>query len=100
MKKYFQMQFFTLCHQILPILTIGANIGSCPRTTLPLPHGLFHFAPLSRLATPRWALAIVFLFLIICGHFDHGCLESSAGSHCVYLQRRGKTHEMFIPDQS
>ena len=29
-------------------------------------------------------------FFTICGHFDHGCLESSARSHCVYLQRRGK----------
>ena len=56
------MQFFTLCHQILPILTIGANIGSCPRTTLLLPHALFHFALLSRLATSRWALAIFFFF--------------------------------------
>ena len=56
--------------------------------------GFFLFAPLSRLATSRWAPAIVFFFFIICGHFDHGCLESSAGSHCVYLQRRGKTHEM------
>ena len=34
------MQFFTFCHQILSIRTISANIGSCPRTTLPLPHGL------------------------------------------------------------
>ena len=25
------------CHQILSILTIAANIGSCPRTTLPSP---------------------------------------------------------------
>ena len=42
------MRFFIFCHQILSILTIDANIGSCPRTTLPLPHGLFHFAPLLR----------------------------------------------------
>ena len=34
------MQFFTFCRQILSIRTISANIGSCPRTTLPLPHGL------------------------------------------------------------
>ena len=36
-KKYFQMRLFTFCHQILSILTIGANIGSCP-SMLP-----FHF---------------------------------------------------------
>ena len=59
------MQFFTLCHQILSILTIHANIGSCPRTTLPLPHGLFHFAPFSRLATSRWVLAIFFFFFFL-----------------------------------
>ena len=68
------MRFFTFCYQILSILTIGANIGSCPRTTLPLPHGFFHFAPLSREATSHWARAIV--FFIICGHFDHGCRAS------------------------
>ena len=54
--------------------TIGANIGSCPRTTLPLPHGFFHLASLSRSATSHWARAIV--FFIICGHFDHGCRAS------------------------
>ena len=94
------MRLFTFCHQILSILTIGANIGSCPRTTPPSPTAFFHFAPLSRVATSFWARAIVF---IICGHFDHGCLESPARSHCVYmyLQRRGKTrNEMVIPDQS
>ena len=63
--KNFQMRFFTFCYQILSILTIGANIGSCPRTTLPLPHGFFHFAPLSRVATSHWARAIVFLSLVV-----------------------------------
>ena len=35
-KNCFQMWFFTFCHQILSILSIGANIGSCSRTTLQL----------------------------------------------------------------
>ena len=61
--KNFQMRFFTFCYQILSISTIGANIGSCPRTTLPLPHGFFHLAPLSRVATSHWARAIVFYHL-------------------------------------
>ena len=73
--KNFQMRFFTFCYQILSILTIGADIGSCPRTTLPLPHAFFHFAPLSSVATSHWARAIVFLSLS--GHFDHGCRASS-----------------------
>ena len=61
--KNFQMRFFTFCYQILSILTIGANIGSCPRTTLPLPHPFYHFAPLSRVATSHWARAILFYHL-------------------------------------
>ena len=63
MKKYFQMRFFTFCYLILSTLTIGANIGSCPRKTLPLPHGFFQLAPLSHVATLRWARAIVFYHL-------------------------------------
>ena len=59
------MRFFTFCYQVLSILTIGANIVSCPRTTLPLPHGFFHFAPLSRVATSHWARVIVFLSLVV-----------------------------------
>ena len=77
-------------------LTIGANIGSCPRTTPPSPTAFFHFAPLSRVVTSHWARAIA--FLIICSHFDHDGLENSARGHSVYLQRRGKTrNEMVIP---
>ena len=53
MKKLFQKRFFTFCHQILLILTLGANISSRPRTILPLPYGFFHFAPLS-----RWLIAL------------------------------------------
>ena len=49
----------------------------------------------------RPQVGLVQLFFIICGHFDHGCLKSSARSHCMYLERRGKTrNEMVIPDQS
>ena len=41
------------CHQILSILTIAANISSCPRTTLPpLPHGFFYFAVFCVLRSP------------------------------------------------
>ena len=80
-KKYFQMRFFLhfAIKLTLSILTIGANIGSCPRTTPPLPHGFFisrHFRAL------RPHAGLERLFFIICGH------ESSARSQCVYLQRR------------
>ena len=44
-------------------------------------------------------VGLVRLFFIICGRF--GCLKSCARSHCMYLERRGKTrNEMVIPDQS
>ena len=32
-------------------MTVGTNTGSCPRTNVPLLHGFFHFALLSRAAT-------------------------------------------------
>ena len=37
------MRLSTFCHQIFSILTIGDNIGSCPRTTLAPPPRLFPF---------------------------------------------------------
>ena len=53
-KNTFKCEFLHFaCHQILSILTIAANIGSCPRTTLPLPHGFFYFAVLLRVAISR-----------------------------------------------
>ena len=77
---FFQMQFFTFCHQVLSILTIDANIGSCPRTTLPLPHGFFriscHFRALRPHASTLEGDLIVFkeeeyhFYMVPC--FDYG----------------------------
>ena len=76
------MQFFTFCHQVLSILTIDANIGSCPRTTLPLPlpHRFFriscHFRALRPHASTLEGDLIVFkeeeyhFYMVPC--FDYG----------------------------
>ena len=77
-------------------LTMGANIGSCPRTTPPSPTA-FSISRHFRALWPHTGL-VRLLFFIICSHFDHDGVENSARSHSVYLQRRGKTrNEMVIP---
>ena len=89
------MRFFTFCHEILSILTIDANIGSCRDQFSPSPR-VFSISRHFRTLRPHAGL--VRLFFIICGHFDRGCLESSARSHCEYLQRRGKTEAEQISE--
>ena len=63
-KKYFQMRFFTFCHQI-NIVSIDnrCQYRLLSENNSPPPPRLFHFAPLSRVATSRWARAIVFYHL-------------------------------------
>lgn len=78
------MQFFTFCHQILSIRTISANIGSCPRTTLPLPHGL-------PLGSRDCFLSFVVILIMAAFYVLH------EGTAFIY-KGRGKTrNEMFIP---
>ena len=76
------MRFFTFCHQILSILTIGANIGSCRDQFSPSPRA---FSISRHFRTLRPHAGLVRLFFIICGHFDRGCFESSARSHYINL---------------
>ena len=58
------MRLFTFCHQILSILTIGANIGSCPRTTLPSPTA-FSISRHFRALRPHAGLARLFLSFVV-----------------------------------
>ena len=59
------MRLFTFCHQILSILTIDANIGSCPRTTLPSPPRLFSISRHFRALRPHAGLARLFLSFVV-----------------------------------
>ena len=95
------MRFLTICHQILSILTIGAKIGSCRDQFSPSPRA---FSISRHFRTLRPHAGLVRLFFINCGHFDRGCLEISARSHCKVFAKerknRGGTNQRNSEDRN